>query len=127
MNKGTNWKIGDCTWFYSVTYKIDSIFAMRHIFFKLMLIFILLAKSGSSSSSSSDTESLDNADSNSRNDQILCQKRLGETISGSLSKAVVVEVPKPLPETPTPESKVQLISKCPFGVFKSPIKPTKCF
>jgi len=64
------------------------------------------AKSGSSSSSSSsDTESLDNADTNSRNDQILCQKSLGETISDSLSKDVVVEVPKPLPETPTPESK----------------------
>ena len=24
-------------------------------------------------------------------------------------------------------SKGQLISKCPFGVFKSPKKPTKCF
>ena len=65
------------------------------------------AKSGSSSSSSSssDTESLHNADANSRNGQILCQTSLGETISDSLSKAVVVEVPKPLPETPTPVDK----------------------
>ena len=65
-----------------------------------------VAKSRSSSpSSSSDTESLNNADTNSRNDQILCQKSLGETISDSPSKAVdVVEVPEPLLETPTPEA-----------------------
>ena len=73
-----------------------------------------VAKSGSSSSSSSsssDTESLDNADTNSRNDQILCQTSLGETISDSLSKAVVVEVPKPLPETPTPEATTATVDK----------------
>ena len=71
-----------------------------------------VAKSGSSSSSSSsDTESLDNADTNSRNDQILCQTSLGETISDSFSKAVVVEVPKPLPETPTPEATTATVDK----------------
>jgi len=65
-----------------------------------------VAKSRSSSpSSSSDTESLNNADTNSRNDQILCQKSLGETISDfALSKAVDVEVSKPVTETPTPEA-----------------------
>ena len=65
------------------------------------------AKSGSSSSSSSSSESLDNADANSRNDQILCQKSLGETISDfALSKAVDVEVSKPVTETPMPEATV---------------------